>query len=149
MAEEYTQGPYAISTDRERMDVKAIHEFLSNSYWARDIPLAVVERAIQHSLCFGVFEGDEQVGFSRVITDYATYAYLGDVFILESHQGRGLAKWLMEIVMAHPELQGLRRWNLATRDAHSLYARHGFQPLRNPGSYMEVTDMDIYTRDTA
>ena len=149
MADQYTQGPYAITTDRERMDVEAIHAVLSRSYWARGIPLAVVERSIRHSLCFGVFQGAAQLGFARVITDYATFAYLGDVFILDSHQGRGLGKWLIECVMAHPELQGLRRWNLATRDAHPLYARHGFQPLANPERVMEITDLTIYLKDEA
>lgn len=149
MADQYTQGPYVITTDRERMDVKAIHAFLSVSYWARDIPLAVVERSIRHSLCFAVFQGDNLVGFARVVTDYATFAYLGDVFILDSHRGRGLGKWLMECVMAHPELQGLRRWILSTRDAHSLYSRHGFQPLAKPERVMEITDLTIYSKDEA
>ena len=143
MAEQVTKGPYTITSDRERMDAQVIQAYLSQSYWARGIPLAVVEQAIRHSLCFGLFEEESQVGFARVITDYATFAYLGDVFILESHQGQGLGKWLMEIVIAHPELQGLRRWNLATRDAHSLYARHGFAALAKPESYMEITNMEI------
>lgn len=146
MAEEYTQGEFTLSTDRGRMDAAVIHGFLARSYWARDIPLAIVKKAIEHSLCFGVFEGNSQVGFARVITDYATFAYLGDVFVLEEYRGRGLSKWLMERIMAHPDLQGLRRWNLATRDAHSLYARHGFAALAQPQSYMEITDMAVYLK---
>lgn len=138
MKEEYVKDGYRITTDRESMDAGAIHGYLSRSYWARGRPRSVVEKSIRHSFCFGLFEGAAQIGFARVVTDYATFAYLADVFVLESHHGLGLGKWLMECVMAHPELQGLRKWSLATRDAHGLYARHGFTPLSRPEDHMEI-----------
>lgn len=131
---------YEISTDSSRFDLDLIHRFLSNSYWAEGIPREIVERSIENSLCFGVFDRDQQVGFARVITDRATFAYLGDVFIIESHRGRGLSKQLMQAIMEHPELQGLRRWSLVTRDAHGLYEQFGFTPLSNPQRYMERSD---------
>jgi GNAT superfamily N-acetyltransferase len=122
-----------------------IHEFLTNCYWARGIPRETVARSIEHSLCFGVYDGNgAQVGLARVISDFATIAYLGDVFVLESHRGRGLSKWMMECVMQHPELQGLRRWILLTRDAHGLYEQYGFTPLKSPESYMERHNPGIY-----
>jgi GNAT superfamily N-acetyltransferase len=117
-----------IDTDQNRLDLKTIHEFLTNSYLARGIPMEIVERSIRGSLCFGLYDGDQQVGFARVISDYATFAYLADVFVLPSHRGRGLGKTLMTTIVAHPSLQGLRRWLLATRDAHDLYAKFGFCP---------------------
>jgi GNAT superfamily N-acetyltransferase len=120
------------------LQAEVIHAFLTGSYWARGIPLALVRKSLRHSLCFGVYEGRKQIGFARVTTDHATFGYLGDVFILASHRGLGLGKWLMECVMAHPDLQGFRRWNLATHDAHDLYARHGFRPLASPETYMEI-----------
>lgn len=144
---EDSRNGFLITTERSRMDIVAIHGFLTESYWARGIPLAVVEKSMQNSLCFGVFEGQSQVGFARVITDYATFGYLGDVFILQSHQGLGLGKWLLDCVMAHPGLQGLRRWNLATRDAHSLYARYGFSALAKSEYYMEINVPDPYPQD--
>ncbi|MCZ6626641.1 MAG: GNAT family N-acetyltransferase [SAR324 cluster bacterium] len=144
---EDSRNGFLITTERSRMDIVAIHGFLTESYWARGIPLAVVEKSMQNSLCFGVFEGQTQVGFARVITDYATFGYLGDVFILQSHQGLGLGKWLLDCVMAHPGLQGLRRWNLATRDAHSLYARYGFSALAKAEYYMEINVPDPYPQD--
>jgi GNAT superfamily N-acetyltransferase len=140
---------YSISSDRSRLDVGMIHAYLSQSYWSPGIPRAVVERAIANSLCFGVFEGDEQVGFARVVTDRATFAYLADVFVLEAHRGKGLSKALMREIKAHPELQGLRRWLLATRDAHDLYRQFGFKELGNPSRIMEVHDPDAYTRRTS
>ncbi len=106
----------------------------------------MVERSIRHSLCFGVFDGDEQIGFARVVSDRATFAYLADVFILESHRGRGLGVWLMECIKAHPDLHGLRRWILGTRDAHGLYRKIGFQPLAEPAIYMEIMDREVYSR---
>ncbi len=132
---------YAISTEVQKMDVEAIYAYLSRSYWAEGRTKATVEKSLQHSLNFGVFtvEG-AQIGFARVITDYATFAYLADVFILEEHRGKGLSKWLMETIMAHPELQGLRRWSLATRDAHGLYAQFGFTPLPKPEIWMQIFD---------
>jgi GNAT superfamily N-acetyltransferase len=143
---EWKRGEFAISTDRGRLDREAIHAFLSNSYWARGIPREVLDRSIENALCFGIYEGQKLVGFARVITDFSTFAYLADVFVLESHRGRGLSKWLMEVVMGHPELQGLRRWTLATRDAHGLYEQFGFCKLTNPDRLMEIVDMDIYLR---
>jgi GNAT superfamily N-acetyltransferase len=139
---------YAISTDKTRFDIVAIHAFLSRSYWSPGIPLATVERAIANSLAFGVFHGIEQVGFARVVTDRATFAYLADVYILEAHRGQGLAKRLVESVLAHEDLQGLRRFLLATRDAHSLYAPFGFRPLAAPDRMMEIHRPDAY-RDAA
>ncbi|MCZ6729079.1 MAG: GNAT family N-acetyltransferase [SAR324 cluster bacterium] len=144
---EDSRNGFLITTERSRMDIVAIHGFLTESYWARGIPLAVVEKSMQNSLCFGVFEGQSQVGFARVITDYATFGYLGDVFILQSHQGLGLGKWLLDCVMAHPGLQGLRRWNLATHDAHNLYARYGFSALAKAEYYMEINVPDPYPQD--
>ena len=134
-----------ISTDRERMDVEVIHRYLSEeSYWAKGIPRELVERAIAHSLCFGAFDGEAQVGFARVITDYATFGYVADVFVLPSHRGRGIAKELMRAVRTHPELQSLRRWHLVTRDAHGLYAQFGFAPLDAPERHMAVAVPNAY-----
>ena len=125
------------------MDV--IHEFLTNCYWAKAIPREVVARSIEHSLCFGIYHGSGgQVGFARVVSDFATIAYLGDVFVLESHRGRGLGKWMMECVVRHPALQGLRRWILLTRDAHGLYSQFGFTPLESAERYMELHRPDVY-----
>jgi len=137
-------GEYQMSTDRQRIDIAAVHAFLTQSYWSAGIPRGVVERAIENSLCFGVYFGAQQVGFARVITDKATFAYLADVFIIESHRGKGLSKWLMEFVTAHEELQGLRRFLLATKDAHALYAKFGFEALGNPSRIMENLKPDVY-----
>ncbi len=137
MAHEWRRGAYRITTDKARLDLETIHGFLKTSYWASGIPAQTVRRSIENSLTFGVFEDDEQVGFARVVTDYATFAYLADVFVLEPHRGRGLGKWLMEAVFSHPELQGLRRWLLATGDAHGLYRNYGFTGLENPQIFME------------
>ena len=144
---DWKRGEFEISTDRERLDREAIHAFLSNSYWARGIPRAVLDRSIENSLCFGVYEGRRLVGFARVITDLSTFAYLADVFVLESHRGRGLSRWLMEIIRGHPQLQGLRRWTLATRDAHGLYEKFGFRRLASPDRLMEIVDVDIYLKN--
>lgn len=138
---------YEISTDAQRLDLDVIHGFLSTSYWSPGIPREVVERAIANSLCFGVYAQDGgQVGFARLVTDRATFAYLADVFVLEEHRGKGVSKRLMEAIVAHPELQGLRRWTLATRDAHSLYARYGFTPIAKPDRMMERHDPEVYAR---
>jgi GNAT superfamily N-acetyltransferase len=126
-----------ITTDTSRFDLDVIHGFLTRSYWARGISRDVVERSMDRSLCFGAFEGEHQVGFARVITDHATFAYLCDVLVLESHQRRGVGKRLMAAIVAHPELQGLRRWALFTRDAHGLYRKYGFREPRNPERLME------------
>jgi GNAT superfamily N-acetyltransferase len=138
MAEEWTTGVYTISTDPARLDIAVIHEYLStSSYWAAGRPLEVVRRGIENSLPFGVFKGTEQAGFARVITDYATFAWLCDVFVLPAYQGQGLGKWLIGVIVAHPRLQGLRRWVLTTKDAHGLYAQHGFTELHAPERFME------------
>jgi GNAT superfamily N-acetyltransferase len=142
---EQRRGEFLISTDRARLDLDVIHNFLTNCYWAKGIPREVVARSIEHSLCFGVYDGSgRQVGFARVVSDFATFAYLGDVFVLESHRGNGLSKWLMECVIQHPAVQGLRRWVLLTRDAHGLYSQFGFRALKEPERYMEVHRPDVY-----
>ena len=143
---EWRRGEYTITTDPARVDLAVVHGFLTTCYWAKGIPLELVRRSIEHSLAFSVYDGDRQVGFARVITDYATFAYLGDVFVLESHRGRGLSKWLMEVVVAHPQLQGFRRWVLLTRDAHGLYRQFGFAAVAAPDRYMERWTPDIYQR---
>lgn len=128
---------YTISTDKSRLDIPLIHQFLSqHSYWAPNIPLELVERSIDNSLCFGVYLGDAQVGFARVISDQATFAYLADVFILPDHRGKGLSKWLVKTISDWPTLQGLRRFLLATRDAHTLYEQFGFTAIDQPDVYM-------------
>jgi GNAT superfamily N-acetyltransferase len=146
MNESLQRGDYAITTDAARLDVTAIHAYLSHSYWSPGIPLRLVQRAIDHSLCFGLFHRGEQVGFARVISDRASFAYLADVYVLEAHRGQGLSKWLIEVVRAHPDLQGLRRFLLATRDAHGLYRQFGFKELTSPSMLMEVLDPDVYQR---
>lgn len=140
------QAEYFISTDKSRLDIDLVHDFLTNCYWAEGVPRDVVRRSIDNALCFGVFHGSQQVGFARVVTDHATYAYIGDVFIVESHRGRGLAKRLMKTIMEHPELQDLRRWSLVTRDAHGLYQQFGFTALVHPERYMELRDPNVYKR---
>ena len=142
---ESRRGEFLISTDPARLNLDVIHGFLTNCYWSKGIPREVVARSIEHSLCFGVYDGSgAQVGFARVVSDFATVAYLGDVFILESHRGRGLSKWLMECITQHPALQGLRRWILLTRDAHGLYKKFGFTPVKAPDRYMERHDPSVY-----
>lgn len=137
-------GEIEISSDAARMDVDAIHAFLAQTYWARGIPRGTVARALANSLCFGVFDGGAQVGFARVVTDQATFAYLADVYLLESHRGRGLARRLVQAVLADPRLQGLRRWLLVTRDAHPLYRPFGFEPVAHPDRIMEIHRPDAY-----
>ena len=139
-----TTPDVAVTTDASRMDLDVIHGFLEHAYWSRGISRDVVGRALRHSLCFGAFDGDRQVGFARVVSDFATYAYVSDVFVLESHRGRGVGKRLMAAIMAHPELQGLRRWNLFTRDAHGLYRRYGFREPRHPERLMEILAREPY-----
>jgi GNAT superfamily N-acetyltransferase len=130
---------YVVSTDPDRLDVDRIHGFLSTAYWSTGIPRDVVQRSIDNSLPFGLYSpAGEQAGFARVVTDRATYAYLGDVYVESAHRGRGLGKFLVSCVLGHPELQGLRRWALATADAHGLYARHGFRPPANPDSHLFI-----------
>lgn len=150
---------FTIDTDPARIDLDVVHGFLTASYWAEGIPRDVVSRSIDGALNFGIYRedggpaggkggrpGGEQVGFARVVTDRATFAWVGDVFVLEPHRGRGLSKWLMECVTAHPDLQGLRRWMLATRDAHALYVRFGFTGLTHPERWMQRWDPEVYRR---
>ncbi|HEY1020972.1 MAG TPA: GNAT family N-acetyltransferase [Flavisolibacter sp.] len=141
---EWTKDDYRISTDKEKINVDYVHNFLRQTYWAENIPLEVVRRSIEGSLCFGVYQDGKQIGFARVITDGATFAYLADVFMDERFRGRGLSKWLMEIIISHPQLQGLRRFLLATRDAHGLYRQFGFQPLNFVDRWMQIHQPDVY-----
>lgn len=141
---EWVRGEFVISTDRDRLDLDAVHDYISTSYWAAGMPRHVLERAVENSLIFGIYDGERQAGFARAITDLATYAYLSDVFVLEPYRGRGLSKWLMECVLEHPDLQGLRRFALFTRDAQGLYARYGFGPPRGASTYMERWTPNVY-----
>jgi GNAT superfamily N-acetyltransferase len=136
-----------VSTDKAELDVAFVHRFLAEqTYWAKGIPRAVVEKSIANSLCFGGFVGAAQVAFARVVSDYATFANLVDVFVLPEQRGRGYSKALVAAVLAHPELQGLRRFMLSTSDAHGLYAQFGFAPPKNPQTLMERYDPDIYAK---
>ena len=144
MKYEIIKDEFLVSTDNTKLDISVIHGFLTDSYWAKGIPIEIVKKSIEHSLCFGVYCNNEQIGFARVITDYTTFGYLADVFIVEGFRGKGLSKWLMECILAHPELQGFRRWSLATRDAHGLYTRYGFTPLQQPERMMEIRNPDAY-----
>ena len=143
---ERTFDDYLISTDPARLDVGVIHGFLRESYWAEAIPREVVERAVENSLCFGVYYRSEQIGFARVVSDYSTFAYIADVFVLAPWRGRGISKALMAEVIHHPDLQGLRRWLLGTKDAHGLYQRFGFTAPQFPDRQMERADPGIYLR---
>lgn len=133
---EWQQGLFTISTDKNRIDVTMVHSFLSQTYWATGIDVPTVQRSINHSLCFGMYKGTTQIGFARVITDYTRFAYLADVFVLDAYQGQGLGRWLIQVIMAYPDLQDVWRWLLATRDAHGLYAKFGFNPLPEPERWM-------------
>lgn len=144
MPHEWQRDGLTLSTDPERLDLDMLHAFLRECYWARGIPRDVMERAIRHSVPFAVYEGRRQVAFARVVTDLATVAYVGDVFVLEPWRGRGLSRWLMECMLAHPELQGFRRWFLLTRDAHALYAKVGFTALSAPDRWMEKWAPEVY-----
>lgn len=142
---EVRRDNFLISTDSELLDIGAIQRFLSeDSYWARERTLEQTEKAIANSICFGLYEQGHQVGFARVVTDKATFAYVGDVYVLEEFRGRGLSKWLMETITSHPELQNLRRWILATRDAHALYEKYGFHELVHPERWMERPAPNAY-----
>jgi GNAT superfamily N-acetyltransferase len=141
---EQRRGEFLLSTDCGRLDLDAIHGFLTGCYWAKGIPREVVARSVQNSLCFGVYKQDRQVGFARAISDFATFAYIADVFVLEAFRGQGLGKWMMEAILRHPQMQGLRRWSLVTRDAHSLYQPLGFTPLKKPENYMELHNPNVY-----
>ncbi|MDH4162543.1 MAG: GNAT family N-acetyltransferase [Nitrospirota bacterium] len=141
---------FEISADKGWLDVAMIHDFLSNrSYWAKGVPRATIERSVENALCFGVYCGGQQVGFARVVTDFATIAYLGDVFILEPHRGKGLGKRLVRAIMDHPELQGLRLWILGTQDAHELYRKFGFHKLKETPlleRFMVIRNPDVSGR---
>ena len=139
-------GNYSISTDKSRLDIPYVHQFLSTSYWAENIPIEIVRRSIQGSLCFGVYDDAKQIGFARIISDLATFAYLADVFIDEKYRGQGLSKKLMETILAHPDLQGLRRFMLATRDAHDLYHQYGFVPLTKVDRWMQIHREGVYKK---
>lgn len=143
MKKNFRKGDYLISTDRSKLDFKVIQEFLGRSYWANKRKPEVTKRAIKNSLCFGVYFKKSQIGFARVVTDYATFAWLADVFILEEYRGRGLSKWLMEIIMNYSEVQNIRRWFLATKDAHGLYKKFGFTALNEPEKFMEMFRKDL------
>lgn len=149
----WQRGEFTIDTDPARIDLDVVHGFLTSCYWAQGIPRDVVKRSIDGALCFGIYRdgapGGGQVGFARVITDFATFAYVGDVFVLEPFRGQGLSKWLMECMTGHPDLQGLRRWMLATRDAHGLYRQFGFTELAHPERWMHRWDPDIYVKPEA
>lgn len=145
MLPEWTRDGFMVSCDPSKLDREVVASFLGASYWAEGIPTATVERSIAGSLCFALLQAGRQIGFARVISDRATIAYLGDVFVLPEFRGRGLGKWLIKCVMSHPQLQGLRRWILITRDAHDLYRPFGFQPLARPEGYMELHDPQVYT----
>lgn len=141
MSQSWQRGDYTISTERERLDLALIHQFISTeSYWGPGRPIDVVRRSIEHSLPFGIYKDTRQVGFARVVTDYATFAWLADVFVINEERGQGLSKWLVEVILSHPEVQGLRRWLLATKDAHELYRRFGFDALHRPERFMERPD---------
>jgi GNAT superfamily N-acetyltransferase len=140
-ASEWQRGEYSISTSNERLELPVIHDFISNqSYWAQGRTFETVQRALDNSLNFGIYKDNQQVGFGRVVTDYATFAWIADVFVLSEHRGHGLSKWLIEVMLSHPKLQGFRRWVLATKDAHGLYERFGFIPLHRPERWMERPD---------
>jgi GNAT superfamily N-acetyltransferase len=143
--QEWQNGDFIISADRKRLQIDAIHKFLTEeSYWAKERTREQTETAIKNSLCFGVYRGENQIGFARVVSDYATFAYLGDVYIIEEFRGKGLSKWLMETLINYPDLQGLRRWILATRDAHALYEKFGFTELKHPTRWMEKPAPNAY-----
>jgi GNAT superfamily N-acetyltransferase len=148
MPHERHEGDILVTTDPARLDLAAIHEF-AGSYWAKGIPREVVERSIRHSICFGAFDGGRQVGFARVISDRATFAYVADVFVVDSHRGRGIGKRIMAGITSHPDLQDLRLWTLFTRDAHGLYRQHGFREARYPDRLMERRAERPYAPSTA
>lgn len=138
---------FKISTNNKDFDFEVIYKFISQSYWAAGIPRKTLEKAVSNSFCFGIFDEDKnQVGFARLITDKATFAYLADVFIVKSHQGKGLGRWLIKTIISHPEIHGLRRIMLATRDAHDLYSKYGFKPIEKPEMLMQIWEPEIYKK---
>lgn len=144
---EWKQAEFTVTDRREDLDIETIHHFLRESYWAKGIPRAIVEKSINYSFCFGLYHNSNQIGFGRVVSDQATFAYIADVFVVPAYRGRGLGKWLVSCLLIHPELQGLRRWLLATLDAHGLYEQNGFVALRRPDVFMEINDPNIYQRE--
>lgn len=146
MLEEHHRDGFLISTDPALLDAQVIHAFLTRAYWSEGIPLETVRRALQGSLCFGLYDGSRQIGLARVITDSTTFAYLCDVYVLEEYRGQGLGHWLIGCVIESPQLQGLRRWMLVTRDAHGLYRQAGFSELASPEGYMEIVRPGIYRK---
>ncbi len=139
------KGNFIITTNKNKLNLKLIHNFLKDSYWAKGVPYGIVKTAVKNSLCFGVYDNKKQVGFARVITDFARFAYLHDVFIIKEYRGKGLSKWLMDIILKYPDLQGMKKWLLGTRDAHSLYSKFGFKKIAHPEVLMEILNMDTYT----
>jgi GNAT superfamily N-acetyltransferase len=144
---EWRRGEFLVTCDPAKVDVEVIAAFLRESYWAKNIPIGVVRKSIENSLTFNLLKGEEQIGFARVITDFATIGYLGDVFVLPDYRGQGLGKWLMECVFSHPDLQGFRRWILVTLDAHKLYEKFGFTRLAKPELFMENFNPAVYQSD--
>jgi GNAT superfamily N-acetyltransferase len=142
------KGNFSISTNKTKLNLSYIHQFLAQSYWAQNIPIDIVQRSIEGSVCFGLYDDGVQIGFARVITDKATFGYLADVFIDKNYRGQGLSKWLIETIMNDPDLTGFRNWQLATRDAHGLYTKFGFRPLENPERIMRKSVPDIYKEKT-
>ncbi|HET6645732.1 MAG TPA: GNAT family N-acetyltransferase [Pyrinomonadaceae bacterium] len=155
MSREWKRGEFSISTDPKQLDITVIHKYLStDSYWAQGRKVDTVKRSIENSLNFGLYKAEQQIGFARVVTDYATFAWLADVFVLDTYRGRGLGKWLVEVILSHPDLQRFRRWVLATKDAHELYRQFGFIELKRPERWMERPDPQMqeapdYWHDTA
>ena len=140
-----TKGDFTISTDKSKLDLEVIHDYLANqSYWSKNIPKERIRKSIANALCFGIYYKDKQIGYAKVVSDFSTMAYLGDVFVLEDYRGQGLSKWLMETIMSHPEITGLRRWILLTSDAHELYKKFGWQPIASPEKWMEIHRPDIF-----
>lgn len=146
---EETRGDFLLSDNRSLVDVTAVHAYLKRSYWAKGVPEDVVRRSIDNSLCFGIYKEGRQIAFARVITDYATFGYLADVYVLEEFQGQGLGKWLISAVISHKDLAGLRRWFLFTRDAHGLYSQFGFAALAAPERGMEIVKKNAYIESGA
>lgn len=138
------KGKYIISTNKKLLQLKVIHSFLKDSYWAKNIPFIIVEKAVKHSLCFGLYDRNRQIGFARVLTDYVRFANIHDVFVLEKYRGQGLGIWLMEVILKHPQLRGMKKWYLATRDAHEFYKKFGFKSIAHPEKSMEILNINPY-----
>ena len=143
---EWQKDDYILSTDKTKIDINTVHQFLSHSHWAEGISIELVKQSIENSLCFGIYHLKKQIGFARVISDLTTFAYLADVFIIPEERGKGLSKWLMQMIIEHPHLQGLRRFTLATRDAHELYAQFGFTSFDKPERWMQKHNPDVYKK---